>query len=57
MKRLSLTLLVVILVSLLAACGPGDSPEKAAKEWLEAFSNLDGNKLAERTCPAGERAK
>lgn len=52
MKRLSLALLVIILASMLAGCGPADSPEKAAKEWLEAWANLDGNKLAERTCDA-----
>jgi hypothetical protein len=30
----------------------GDSPEKAAQEWVQAFANLDGNKIAERTCAA-----
>jgi len=40
------------LISVLAACGLGDSPEKGAQEWLQAFANLDGNKLAERTCAA-----
>lgn len=52
MRRLSLALLIMILLSLLSACGPTDSPDKAAKEWLEAWTNLDGNKLAERTCDA-----
>jgi len=52
MKRASVFLTFLLFVSLLAACGPGDSPEQAAKEWIEAFVNLDGNKLAERTCAA-----
>lgn len=56
MKRLSLALLVIILASMLVGCGPVDSPEKAAKEWLEAWATLDGNKLAERTCDAQQEA-
>lgn len=51
MKRASL-LLTFALVSALTACGLGDSPEKAAQEWVQAFANLDGNKIAERTCAA-----
>ena len=54
MKRLCLALLVIILASMLVGCGPTDSPEQAAREWLDALLNLDGNKLAERTCDAQE---
>ena len=50
MKVLRAVAIVVIVVSVLAACGMGDSPERAAKEWLEALVNMDGNKLMERTC-------
>ncbi|MEA3459781.1 MAG: hypothetical protein U9R11_03755 [Chloroflexota bacterium] len=42
--------LVLVAVSLLTACGAGDSPERAAREWLEALISMDGNKLIERTC-------
>jgi len=52
MKRSALVMLTLTLVSALTACGPGDSPEKAAEEWAQAFANLDGNKIAERTCAA-----
>jgi len=57
MKRASLVLTVLILVTFLVACGPRvspetDSPEKAAKEWTEAFLNLDGNTMIKRTCSA-----
>lgn len=44
------TIKLILLVGMLMACGPSDSPEMAAKEWMTAFANLDGNKLAERTC-------
>jgi hypothetical protein len=47
---------VVVLVSLLSACGIGDSPEKAAREWLDALLNMDGNKLMERTCAEQQEA-
>jgi|SRR3989337_41687 len=30
----------------------GDSPVKAAKEWVQAIAILDGNRIAERTCNA-----
>jgi hypothetical protein len=50
MKRASLGILCLLLAGVLAACGAGDSPEKAAREWLQAMTNLDGNKIVERTC-------
>jgi hypothetical protein len=50
MKSSRTALFIVILMSLLSACGLGDSPEKAAREWLKAYLSLDGNKLLERTC-------
>jgi len=52
MKRATFVLLTFALVSALTACGLGDSPEKAAQEWIQAFANLDGNKIADRTCAA-----
>ena len=51
MNRISLIILFLGL-SVLTACGVGDSPEGAAKEWMTAFASLDGNKIAERTCAA-----
>lgn len=39
-----------MLSMFLTACA--DSPERAAKEWLDAMINLDGNKILERTCAA-----
>jgi hypothetical protein len=52
MKRAILAVLILTLASTLAACGLGDSPEGAAKEWTQAMANLDGNKISERTCAA-----
>lgn len=52
MKRTTFMLLALAFASALTACGLGDSPEKAAQEWIQAFANLDGNKIAERTCVA-----
>lgn len=51
MKCLRIFLLIVVLVSL-SACSLADSPEKAAREWIDALLNMDGNKLAARTCAA-----
>jgi hypothetical protein len=51
MKRLRIFLIVAVLVNVFA-CGLGDSPEKAAREWIDALLNMDGNKLAARTCAA-----
>lgn len=42
--------MVIAAVSVLTACGIGDSPEKAAREWFEALKNQDETKLMERTC-------
>jgi len=52
MKRFAFVLLTFALLGALTACGLGDSPKKAAQEWIQAFANLDGNKIAERTCAA-----
>lgn len=52
MRSATLVVLTFALVSGLTACGLGDSPEKAAEEWVQAFANLDGNKINERTCAA-----
>jgi len=52
MNRFAFVFLTLPLLSALTACGLGDSPEKAAQEWMQAFANLDGNKIAERTCAA-----
>ncbi len=52
MKQLTLVVLTLVLASTVTACTLVDSPENAAREWLQAFGNLDGNKLAERTCAA-----
>ncbi|MEN6479211.1 MAG: hypothetical protein ABFD20_06200 [Anaerolineales bacterium] len=51
MKR-AVILVLLMLASLLVACQPSDSPEKAAREWVEASLNYDGNKMAQRTCTA-----
>jgi hypothetical protein len=50
MKYLNLILLTVLLVILLTACGSKDSPERAAKEWMEALLTMDGNSAAKLTC-------
>ncbi len=42
--------LALVGALLLAGCSAGESPEKGAKEWLQALSSLDGLKLDERTC-------
>ena len=52
MKLVRAMAVIVMVVSILTACSMGDSPERAAKEWLEAMINLDGNKILERTCIA-----
>ena len=52
MKLIRVMIVIAMVVGILAACSMGDSPEKAAKEWLEAMINLDGNKILERTCVA-----
>jgi len=51
MKHFVFNLFMLCLLVLFVACS-GDSPEAAAKEWMQAFANLDGNKIAERTCTA-----
>lgn len=50
MKVLHAVAIIVIAISVLTACGMGDSPERAAEEWLESSLNMDGNTLMERTC-------
>ena len=55
MERLRLLLVLAILAALLAGCGQpekGDDPVTATKEWMLALLNMDGNKIAERTCKA-----
>lgn len=44
--------LVLVLFIALVSCGIGDSPEKAAQEWIEALVSMDGNTLMARTCAA-----
>jgi len=46
------TFFILLLVFSLFLTGCADSPERAAKEWLDALANLDGNKLLDRTCLA-----
>lgn len=48
MKRVSL-LIPLLFVLLLSGCS-GDSPEAGMREWLEAALQMDGLKLADRTC-------
>lgn len=52
MKLARIVIVIAIVTGVLTACGIGESPERAAKEWLEAMINLDGNKILERTCMA-----
>jgi len=52
MKHTDVLLTIVIIAALITSCGPRDTPEIAAKEWTGALFDLDGNKLAERTCTA-----
>ena len=52
MKCTTWIILTLTLIGILTSCVLADSPERAAQEWLQAFGNLDGNKLAERTCAA-----
>jgi hypothetical protein len=52
MKQMKVAVLSLILLCVVSACGGGDSPEAAAKEWLQAMAAMDGNKIAERTCAA-----
>ena len=49
MKHLVSGLVLLCLIFLLVACS-SDSPEAAAKDWMQAFADLDGNKIAARTC-------
>jgi hypothetical protein len=60
MTAVRFVMLVLVLASLLA-CGPldailgtvaADSPERAAREWLEASVTMDGTQLIARTCVA-----
>lgn len=55
MRLLCAATVIVTAAAALAACGTQDSPERAAEEWLEAFANMDGNKLMERTCAEQQR--
>lgn len=55
MKRvLTAVILFMLTPVLLLSCDTSDhntdSPEKAAKAWVDAFLKLDGNALTERTC-------
>jgi hypothetical protein len=50
MKIANVILVFLMLVILLVACGPVESPTIGAKEWTEAQLNLDGTRLMERTC-------
>ncbi|MBN2549107.1 MAG: hypothetical protein JXB15_08120 [Anaerolineales bacterium] len=43
---------ILVISLLLASCGPKDTPEVAAEEFMGALLTMDGNKLAERTCVA-----
>ena len=53
MTRLLLVTLALALTSTFAAsCGVPDSPEEAAKEWLQAVVAQDGLKMDDRTCSA-----
>ncbi len=46
------TFFILLIVFSLFLTGCADSPEGAAKEWLDAMINLDGNKILDRTCLA-----
>jgi uncharacterized lipoprotein len=48
MMRLSF-LVLLLFVLLLSACS-SDSPEAGMREWLEAALQMEGLKLADRTC-------
>lgn len=50
MKHKTLFILLIVVSLFLAGCA--DTPERAAKEWLDAIANLDGNKILDRTCLA-----
>jgi hypothetical protein len=55
MKRFfAIAAFAVVIASLLVACGGGDSPETAVREWMQALLDMDGNKLIERTCEASQ---
>jgi len=56
MKPLRAVVTIVIAASILTACGIGDSPKKAAREWLDALVNMDGNTLMDRTCTEQKEA-
>ena len=46
----------MILTICLTACVLTDSPEGAAKAWVKALMNRDGNKMAELTCAEEQEA-
>jgi len=50
MKHKTFFILLVVFSLFLTGCA--DSPERAAREWLDAMVNLDGNKILDRTCLA-----
>ena len=52
MKRFSIALWTLMIASLLVGCGSSGTPEEAAREWLQAQLDLDGNALAATTCAA-----
>lgn len=48
MKYIQISSILIIITLLLSGCSSG--PDKAAKEWFEAASNMDGTKIYELTC-------
>lgn len=51
MRRLALLSMLLVLIVPAAGCA-GDTPEKAARAWVQAIADLDGNRIAELTCEA-----
>jgi len=50
MKHIILAVLLIALSLLLVSCA--DTPEGAARAWLNAMMKLDGNKILDLTCAA-----
>ena len=47
-----ISFIAMLLLSMLVACQPPESPARGAQEWTEAQWKMDGNKSLERTCAA-----
>ena len=52
MKLTPFVLLNFVFAAALTDCGLWDAPDQTAQEWIQAFADHKGNKIADRTCLA-----